>query len=233
MGVFELEIIRSLLNLENQIASPWHHKRIALLWNLLCTSSSRGWTLQGIYTGSSTWSFYMPGWALTSMHVEHLGVIERLREAASEEGHRCGLWRSSGWALRRSLRQDWDPRKSGHLSSGSRKWAVPVKLGLKLLQMQFFLSLGSCLVSLNLEVSLSLRIMASDMHISIRHSPGTREHCIHPDECAQMFLTSLSCEKKVPEFLFLILEYSDLGYWDFFWLMYNWSFFFPRGFFNF
>lgn len=137
----------------------------------------------GAYTGSSTWSFYMLGWALSSTHGEHLGVIKHLREVASErghrcgweQGHRCGLQRSTGWALRLSLWQGWDPGKSGHLSTGSRKWAVPVTLGLKLLQMQCFwhTETGSCLVSLNLEVSLSLRIMASDMHMG-QYSPQSR-----------------------------------------------------------
>ena len=86
MGVFEPEIIRSLLNLENQIASPWHHKRIALLWNLLCTSLSGNCTLQGIHPGSSTWSFYIPVSALATMDREHLGVVEGLSEVASEGG---------------------------------------------------------------------------------------------------------------------------------------------------
>ena len=44
----------------------------------------------GAYTGLSTWSFYMPGWALSSAHGERLGVIKHLREVASERGHRCG-----------------------------------------------------------------------------------------------------------------------------------------------
>lgn len=218
MGVFELEIIRSLLNLENQIASPWRHKRIALLWDLLCMSSSRGWTLQGIHPGSSTWPFYIPVSALTTVNSERLGAIEGLRELASEECHRCGweksrrcgLQRSSGWALGLSTQQDWDPRKSGCLTSPGRKWAFPVKRGQQLLQMQFFwhTKTGSYLFSLNLKVNVSLRIMASDRHISTsHHSPEIRKHVFIRMNVHRCFW--LHCHvKNVTELLFLVLGYS-------------------------
>lgn len=111
-------------------------------------------------------------------------------------GESSSIWGSGKWersqmweeqatdvAFRDQLGGPWDwasdrvgdPGKSGHLSTGSRKWAVPVTLGLKLLQMQCFwhTETGSCLVSLNLEVSLSLRIMASDMHMG-QYSPQSR-----------------------------------------------------------
>lgn len=191
---FELEIIKAWLNLENQFASPYRYRLIAHLCSLFCSCSSRGRALQGyVFPGSPIWSS-MGGTVCGPLRVWVRQQVKRILQMWSSAIVRVGpgielpVWFGNKelWIL------DFLKQEVENTCQKEPRVSLNESIFWK----------RSYLVVLNLEV-----IFSQEPQLQTCTSQLVTKKGLHPDECTQMFLTSLLHENKIIELLFSIFGF--------------------------
>lgn len=206
-------------------------RKICSFWNLLWAQFIQGLTLRGIH-----WPVHLV--------LLHAGLGPE-QHAWGAPGSHCVVW--GKWQVRevtdvegKGATQMWPseinwvgpetepltglrPRKNLPFEYWNRKWAVPVTLGLKLLQMQCFWHTGDRKL-LGFPKPWSQSGCPSESWFltctwaSIHHSPGVSKHS-YPSRWMYADVSDLlSHEKKSLNCSFSFWSTLDLVYWDFIWL---------------